>query len=129
MAVSMRKRLTGLLRPVAGVLTLVFAVVSSAECATGATMTEEEKACCAAMHGDCEMAIAATCCTGEVQDDQSLVATKADVVLVPAQPLLAVLDTPPVILRSLPRHLVPTERSSTGPPGVPTYLFVSSFRI
>jgi hypothetical protein len=125
----MRKLLKGLLRPLASSLVLVFAAASSVECVTGATMTSEQMACCAHMHGDCEMAITSPCCGGETQDGQSRVPTKADVGLVPAQALLAVLTTPPVILRILPRHLVPAETSSAGPPGVPTYLFVSSFRI
>ena len=129
MAVSMRKLLMGLLRPVASFLMLVLAVGSLAACIRGAAMTAEQMACCAAMHGDCEMAIASPCCGGETQDGQSLVATKPAVGFVPVAPLLAILSTPPVILRALPRNLVPAETSSTGPPGVPTYLFVSSFRL
>jgi len=117
-------------RPIATAVMLAVAVVSSAQCLAGASMTAEQKACCAAMHGDCgEMAIASSCCTGEGQGDQSLVAMKPAAGFVPVAALLAILSAPAVSLPASPRPLLAAERSSAGPPGVPTYLFVSSLRI
>lgn len=116
-----------MVRRLAGVLLLAFAVVSSAECLTGGTSVEE-MACCAAMKGDCDMAISSSCCTGEVQNYQGLLATKPALEFAPANMLVAVLDAPLTPLARL-SQLDLRETGAASPPGVSTYLFVSSFRI
>ena len=125
---SMRHLLKRLRRPLAGAFVLAFAVVSSAECATAA-MTPEQKACCAAMNGDCEMGISSSCCSTEVLDSQSFAATKPTTASVPVAALVAVLITPAVATTTPQRFVSQPDASSMGPPGIPTYLFVSSFRI
>jgi hypothetical protein len=116
------------LRPIASTLILVFAVVSSAECLT-AGLSAEQKACCAAMQHDCgKMRVESSCCTGDVENLQGLTATKPSVGLLPVVALVAILTTPLTPIAVAPRASVP-DLSSIGPPGVPTYLFVSSFRI
>lgn len=105
---------------------LVLAFVSSAECFAAMQTTVEQHACCAAMKGQCEMAVSASCCPTE---SQRFVAPKATTSLIPVAVLVAVLGVPPVA-PARPSHVVaPADASSSGPPGVPTYLFVSSFRI
>jgi hypothetical protein len=116
------------LRPIASTLMLAFAVLSSAECLT-AGLKPEQKACCAAMQHHCgEMAIESSCCSGEVEGLQGFTATKPSVDVIPVVALVAMLTTPSPPIAIAQRATV-TELSSTGPPGVPTYLFVSSFRI
>lgn len=125
----MPKFLRRTVRSLAGLLILALAVVSLVQCAFGNTKTAKPMLCCAAMHHDCgEMAVL-SCCTGHVQQVQGVVATKSTVACVPVAALLAVLVTPPPGGSSLPRASFTVESRSAGPPGVPTYLFVSSFRI
>ena len=114
-------------RRLAGVLLLAFAFVSSAECVLG-SMSAEEMACCAAMKGDCDMSITSSCCTGEVQNVHSLAATKPVVEFATTPVLVAILQ--PLLMAAEPRHFDGVrETASASPPGVSTYLFVSSFRI
>ena len=125
----MCKLLRQLSRPMANMLMVALAVVSSAEClAIG--LTPEQKACCAAMQHDCgRMAIESSCCANETHDDPSVAATKPSAGFVPVAALFAILTAPSISLQGSPRFAVTAETSSPGPPGVPTYLFVSSFRI
>jgi len=117
-----------MIRPIAGVLVLAMAVVSSAECFAAMQMTPDQHACCAAMKGECEMAVSASCCPTDTTEP-GVVAAKPAISLVPAAVLVAVLSVPPVAVAN-PSHVIPApDASSSGPPGVPTYLFVSSFRI
>jgi hypothetical protein len=110
------------------VLTLMLVFVSANECVTTA-MTPEQKACCAAMKGDCEMSVSSPCCPPETQESQSFLAAKPTIAVVPVAVLVAVLGVPPVSRPSAAHTIAPPDASSSGPPGVPTYLFVSSFRI
>ena len=112
-------------RPVAGMVLLAFAFVSSAECVLG-SMSAEEMACCAEMQADC-MAITSSCCAGEVQSYQSLVAAKAANAAAPVPTVVAILNAPAAVTR--PPRFDTGEAGSTSPPGVSTYLFVASFRI
>ena len=127
MAMLLRRFLTRTVRPIAGVVLLAFAVVSSAECVLG-SVSAEGMACCAAMKGDCDMSITSSCCTGEVQDYHSLAVTKPVLEFAPTQTLVAILQSP-VTVAGQHRHFELPETSSSSPPGVSTYLFVSSFRI
>jgi hypothetical protein len=113
---------------IASLLTLVLAVMSAAECAAAA-MTPEQMACCAAMKGDCEKAISSHCCDHDGESAERFVATKATHQFVPAAVVIAILNPPPLAFRTTIRLLDAPEASTSGPPGIPTYLFVSSFRI
>ena len=126
---SMRRFLRRRVRPIASTLLLAFAVASSAECLT-IGLTPEQKACCATMPQDCgEMAVESSCCASETHQADGVVATKPAVAVAPVATLLAILSAPAVSAPSSSRLAFTTETSSAGPPGVPTYLFVSSFRI
>lgn len=128
MVTLMVRPLKRTVRRLAGVLLLAFAFVSSAECVLG-SMSAEEMACCAAMKGDCDMSITSSCCTGEVQNVHSLAATKPVVEFATTPVLVAILPSPLIVAAEPRRFDDVRETSSASPPGVSTYLFVSSFRI
>ncbi|MGH6691162.1 MAG: hypothetical protein ACREF4_10865 [Gammaproteobacteria bacterium] len=92
-------------------------------------MTPEQMACCAGIHGDCDMAISTPCCGGETPATGGVIATKPSVAFAPVAALLAVLATPAIPALVAGGTFAPSDHSATSPPGVPTYLFVSSFRI
>jgi hypothetical protein len=111
-------------------LALALAVVSSATCFAAAEMTPAQKACCAAMNGDCgEMAVGKGCCTSDSPNIASL----------PSSTLLSRLAQPALVLVSLPAtqpdlpnlfrtsHLFDSRAAKSSSP--PTYLLVSVFRI
>jgi hypothetical protein len=118
--------LTRTIRPIACLMVLALALVSSAECLRG-SMSAPEMACCAAMKGDCHKKIT-SCCTGEAQSRHSVAPTKPALNLAPMPVLVALLQMP-VTAVAEQRHFKVPEPSSAGPPGVSTYLFVSSFRV
>lgn len=122
---SFRRRM----RLAASAVTAALCVMLFVTCVSAAQMTPAQKACCAAMRHDCgEMARDASCCTGETQADRSLVAAKPTSVALPIALLMAVLDMPRAPVAST-RRVARAEPSALKPPGIPTYLFVSSFRI
>ena len=104
-------------------------LVVSATCVSAAQMTPEQHACCEAMRHDCgKAAVQMSCCGGRVDQDQTLAAAKTTATPVPSPVLVAILAIvyePP----SLDSRTWVSDTSSPSPPGVPTYLFVSSFRI
>ena len=107
---------------------LAVALVSSAEC-FAAAKTEEQHACCAAMRGECETAVSAACCATEATDAQGLTATKQTITVAAVAVLVAILPAS-AVASPASSHVIPApDGSAAGPPGVPTYLFVSSFRI
>ena len=129
MARPMRKVVKRMSRQVGSLLMLAIAVASSSECLTTAQNTPVEHACCVGMKGTCDMAIGASCCPNEKTETLGVIATKPQFKLIPGPPLVAILSTsPPAKYRQSSNSLTP-KLSSSGPPGVPTYLFVSSFRI
>jgi len=107
---------------------LAVAVVSSGDCLTAAQKTPEQHACCLAMKGECEMAVSASCCATGETESHGLVAIKATPT-VPVAVLVAILTVPPVAASANSHVVSVSDASSAGPPGVPTYLFVSSYRI
>lgn len=125
----MRALLSRRLRGVASVVVFAFAVASSAECAWRAYMTPEQMPCCAGVHGDCDMAISTPCCGGETPATDGVLATKPLVAFVPVAALLAVLATPTIPAPIAGGTFAAPDHSAASPPGVPTYLFVSSFRL
>jgi hypothetical protein len=116
-------------RSLAGLLILALAVVSFVQCAFGSAKTARLMTCCAAMHGECGHVAISSCCPPETQNVLGLVATKSTVAPAPVAVLLAVLPAPTRAMSSGPRPLFAADARSAGPPGVPTYVFVSSFRV
>jgi hypothetical protein len=113
------------LAPMVAVAMVVFAT-----CVAAATATPAQRACCEAMNHDCgEMAMQSSCCTGAAQDHWRLgAAAKSSDQMVSAPLLVATVigvDPPPLF----PAGEAIRRSSSPSPPGVATYLFVSSFRI
>ena len=126
---SMPKFVRRMIRLVASAVMLAVAIAPSVECFASAQMTPAQHACCAAMKGECDMAISASCCPTDTAESLGLISTKQTVDFNPISVLVAILSVP-LIAESLEwRSVSPVETSSSGPPGVPTYLFVSSFRI
>jgi hypothetical protein len=109
-------------------LLLVLALSPAVECGFEA-MTPEEHACCAAMKGECRKSIGPHCCDGESESSRRFLATKTTEEVIPAAVVVALLTDPPVQPPSATHAPGAPEATSAGPPGVPTYLFVSSFRI
>ena len=116
-------------RSLAGLLILALAVIPIMQCAFGDAKTAAPMACCAAMHGECGHMAISSCCPPATQNVPALVATKPTVVSAPVAALLAVLPAPALAISSGPRPLFAADARSAGPPGVPTYVFVSSFRV
>ena len=118
------------MRPIAGAVTLAVAVVLSANCVTAKDMTPEQKACCAAMGHDCgALAIEQGCCEGEAQKVDALTPTgMPQFATPPVAVLVALLD--PLTPRAIPTGVFNTAvGAQVKPPGTPTYLLVSTFRI
>jgi hypothetical protein len=100
-----------------------------ATCLSATALPEKANACCAAMQHDCSGAsMESSCCA------VSSAATRAVMPARPAdhQPLVALSAL--TLLYSVDDPSLRTQRwrgphVSPSPPGVPTYLFVSSFRI
>ena len=128
MSTSMRSFMRRMIRRVARVLLFAVAIAPSVECFASAQMTPAQHVCCAAMKGECDMAVSASCCPTDTTESLGVVSTKQIVDFNPVSMLVAVLSVP--LVAASVDHVVPApEGSSSGPPGVPTYLFVSSFRI
>lgn len=119
-----------MIRPVAGMLMLAFAVLPSARCLATSLMPEQE-ACCATMAHDCgKKAVTVSCCPGETRQIEGVVTPKVGVAFAPVVALVALLvAAAPAAVPTSAQAASGPETSSTGPPGIPTYLFVSSFRI
>ena len=100
-----------------------------ATCLTATELPTQAEACCAAMHHDCSGAsMESSCCA---------VSSAAAPAVMPAKPAdhAAAAGLTAVTLPRTVEHVSrrrPVRRGahvSPSPPGVPTYLFVSSFRI
>ena len=126
---ALHSLLRRIVRPLAGALVLAVALASSAECLTAAQMTPDQHACCAAMKGACEMAVGAPCCASDATDSTGFLAIKPTLAPTPVAVLVAVLSVPRVVAVPVGHADAAPDASALGPPGVPTYLFVSSFRI
>ena len=105
------------------------AVMLLATCLLLASKTPEQMACCASMHGDCDMGISTPCCDGQAAERHSIVAAKPTAGVAPAAVLVAVLAAPAAPVVATSRVLIAVSSSAASPPGVATYVFVSSFRI
>lgn len=124
----MPKFVTRTIRLVAGALVLAVAIAPSVECFASAQMTPARHACCAAMNGECDVAVTASCCPTDT-DSLVFISTKQTVDFNPVAVLVAILSMPAIADSLEWRTVAPAETSASGPPGVPTYLYISSFRI
>ena len=111
-------------------LALSLALVPSATCLTAAEMTEAQKACCAAMHHDCEgMSVEQDCCVASAPNPIGLSASTSPSAHL-AFPPLVVVNT---IAEPEPeRSDVESSVFDVGAPKYssrPTYLIVSVFRL
>ena len=110
-------------------LIAAMAVSLVATCLSAAEMTPEQQVCCASMQHACgNMAVETSCCTGERQPSAEMVAaTTASATFAAATPI--------AVIAALPVPAAPTggaflvDAAPVRPPGVPTYLLISAFRI
>ena len=116
-------------RPAGWVLAVILFATASVDACAAASQTQTEAACCAAMAHACgAMAITTPCCTGSGHTERGLIAAGiAKTLVAPSLSFvlthaLAGLDTPA-------QGLAAFRRVQIRPPGVPTYLLVSSLRI
>jgi hypothetical protein len=123
--VSQRMRMS---RAVSCAVALAIAVALSATCFAAADMNSSEMACCASMADNCGTAVQHGCCP--------TTAVKLDVLagspkVVVTAPVLASVAIPFVsaIERLTSGPPLRLDRSFAKPPGLPTYLLVSTFRI
>ena len=125
----MREFRIGRRRLVAAVLAAVMTVAVSVNC-FAPSRSQAEKDCCAKMSNDCgRLAQAHECCRSEApRVDQRSAVTRMSVAP-PAVTVIAVLA--PDLAVSLPAntHRERFSAFSVKPPGLPTYLLVSSLRI
>jgi len=118
-------------RPLAWALMTAFAVALSANCVTGAEMTEAQKACCATMGSECGHRAQEenSCCPTESQPVDQFTAAKG-MTMPPPDAVAGLL----VVVLDAPRHS-PVDRGhhfdgfTSKPPGVPRYLLVSTLLI
>jgi len=117
-------------RPVAWTVTLALSVVVSANCITSKDRTPEQKACCADMGHDCgAAALERNCCPGEGGKVQGVAAaTVSKKSTPPVAVLIAVLQAP-LVTAPVTHGLNSPNGLTVKPPGTPTYLLVSTFRI
>jgi hypothetical protein len=107
----------------AALCTMLFAT-----CLTAAEMPAKDLACCAAMQHDCDgMSMESSCCVAPSTPQHAVVSSKPTQDPGPA----SIPATLPAMgsLAVEPQVRLKPEISATSPPGVPTYLFVSTFRI
>lgn len=111
-----------------GALALALAVVPSATCLTAAEMTPVQKACCAAMNGDCgAMAVEKGCCPSDSPNVASLLSSTSPSQLAPPALVPVSLPATQPDLPNLFRTLFDSGAAKSSSP--PTYLLVSLFRI
>lgn len=114
-------------RPTASAL-IIALVAFCANCLPAAEATAEEMACCAAMGDDCPMAQEHDCCAGETSKVKQGTVAKQLVFSPPSLVLVGILSAlePPQLQSEWNRDAI---RSALKPPGIPTYLLNSTFRI
>jgi len=112
-------------------MTLIAALVlaSSVACYAG-EMMQTEMACCAAMAHDCGgMAPAHECCTTDAPRTEQGSTVAKIAIDPPSVALIAVLTVPPAMETVSTSTFAVASLASIKPPGIPTYLAVSSLRI
>lgn len=126
----MRRSVQRVSRPVTWALIVAFAFALSANCVTGAEMTDAEMACCAAMGSECgHRAQDMSCCSTESQQVDQVAAVKRITTPLPDATFAPV----GVVLETAPYSLVARGHNFDGftpkPPGVPRYLLISTLLI
>ena len=117
------------LRFVSMTLIAALALVASVACYAG-EMMQTEMACCAAMAHDCgRMAPAHECCTTDAPRTEQGSTVAKTAIDPPSVALIAVLTVPPVMEGVPTSTFAVASLASMKPPGIPTYLAVSSLRI
>mgnify|MGYP003350118625 CR=1 FL=1 len=113
-------------RPIAAVLAVALAAVVSAECIPDGRITAGEHACCAAMEMNCHATVEQGCCSPQSPQVAQTLAVKPVTVAPPIAAVAALTMSPASVGAGTAavRAVV-----SASPPGVPTYVLVSSFRI
>ena len=118
-------RRSGRLHVIGWALAVVLAATTGATCLSAAQQTPAERACCDAMAHECgDMTLESACCATQPDSDYAVVA----ITTLPAALPVAVLEATTGFMAPAPRPLM-RDASFARPPGVPTYLFVSSFRL
>ena len=108
-------------------LAFALMVMPSAMCVLGSTIMQSQKACIAAMDQDCGAVIQQGCCPTERSNLKSLASSTPASQL--ASPTLAVVSLPRLEPKP-PAHVgVTFEARPLTASNIPTYLFVSAFRI
>jgi hypothetical protein len=117
------------LRLIAAVLAAVMTVAVSVNC-FAPSRSQAEKDCCAKMSNDCgRLAQAHECCRSEApRVDQGSAVTRISLAP-PAVTVIAVLVPDLVVSSPANAHRERLSAFSVKPPGLPTYLLVSSLRI
>ena len=124
----MVRRITGTTRFLTWALALALAVVSSVTCVLGAEVSQEQKACCAAMNHDCgAAAIEHDCCGTEAPAFTSLASGTAASPLAAPAPVVNVTDAASDCGSCLTASCLDTGASPFS--RRPTYLLVSVFRL
>jgi hypothetical protein len=115
---------------IASGLMLAMTIVLATSCFAMRGKTPEERACCAAMGHDCgALAFERECCSGEATKLNAVAPTTITVaVTAPAAVLVAVLEDPSPVVRGFAASML-HHGGLIKPPGDPTYLLNSTFRI
>lgn len=112
-----------------GAVAVALCTMLFATCLTATELPAQAKACCAAMHHDCSGAtMESACCAVSSAAAHAVMPAKAADRQATAG-LTAVALPRTVEHVSLRRQVRRGAPVSPSPPGVPTYLFVSSFRV
>lgn len=105
-------------------LAVVLTATTGATCLAAVSQTAAQRACCAAMAHECgDMALESACCATPAGSDYALIGIPPVPVALPT----ATLDDTSGLVP--PPRRAAYDASPVRPPGIPTYLFVSSFRI
>jgi len=114
------------MRRLAGALAVALPAVVSMTCMADDARTPAQRACCAEMAHHCgDAAIKQDCCNEHAQSQDSMAALKALGVTAPSVVLVSVLDIPVPAFHDS----VVASSTTVKPPGTPTYVLVSAFRI
>ena len=111
--------------------TLVVAFASSATCFAAVAAQAPKDACHTSGHPDAgQSSLDPSCCQGEAANTQPLAPVPFTIGAPPAfGVLIAVLPVGPQIALGTATQIVHAPAGAAKPPGLATYLFVSSFRI
>ena len=111
-------------------LILTLAVMVSVECVSAKDTTQAQMACCAAMSHDCgAMAQKQSCCGSTASRVVQGAAVPRVSLMAPDATPVELKTPPPASFHDQSRPVAFFIDVATNPPGVPTYLLISTFRI